>query len=231
METRNALAPLPTLLISTLVLVGAFTACSGEPQASSASDVASGRTAAEWRPSTSYTLPEVSEAEAVQLRERYLDTLCDRLQPQPATTPALVRWVMPEETGATVVACLSEKGWEAKASPDGRGVTSEIPVEQRAAFDLAKFDCTARYSMDPRVLHALFEPSPELRGVIWDYYNEFLVSCLKEHGYPATEPLPSRETFVAGAAWDGYPTLPDGEVNDALASACPQQIPTSALVR
>lgn len=201
-------------------------------QASSEGEVEPSRqptlTASEWRPSRTFAFPEMTQSEMLQARDKYLANRADSLGITPATTPDLVRYIVPEEAGVTYATCLREQGFSATANPDGTGVTAERPDDQSGAYDLALWTCEARYTINPRLMPAGGPPAAYL-GLVWDYTNDFLIPCLAAAGHPATEDLPTREIFMTtGGSWKGYPTVADDQAAE-LAKSCPRQVP-SALV-
>lgn len=98
-----------------------------------------------------------------------------------------------------------------------------MPPDQQDAYEIAEYECTAMYFVDPRVVQPI---TPERLSLIYDYFSEFVVPCLIEQGRAPTEPLPSRQVFIdAGGLWNGYPRG-DAEMQDA----CPQNPPSRALL-
>lgn len=183
-----------------------------------------------WTPSQHFSLPDMPPEEAARNRVKYLDRLSEGMVPKPTSTPALVRWIVPEENGEIQAKCLNELGWAVRPSADGTGVEATVPPDQDGAYEAARFDCSAKYTIDTRLLSAMKASNPALRGRIWDYYSEFLVGCLKAHGYESTRSLPSRESFTAGEPWDGYPIVRDRGAAAELAASCPRNIPSRYLL-
>ncbi|HSN44579.1 MAG TPA: hypothetical protein VLR88_11065 [Propionibacteriaceae bacterium] len=133
--------------------------------------------------------------------------------------PDLVRWIYPEQIGSTIVPCLNDKGFLVTANASGTGYSGNISGGQDTAAALAQWQCTAMYSMDPRVT---IPATSAQMGVAYDYVVEFLVPCLAKQGYTDVE-VPSREVFLAN---DGYiADFPKGD--EAL---CPFNPPVNAVL-
>ena len=179
-----------------------------------------------WEPSTTYQLPAISDETAESERRRYLDSFAELMDTVPTRLPKVERWVMPDELGQAMANCLAGEGWVVAVTPGGNGYESDVPDSQRGAFALAEYECAAKYPIDARVTWATSHRDPGLLARDWDYLNEYLIPCLREAGYPATEPLPSKESYVANPVWDGYPlagAVPPGA--DGVAQRCPRQMP------
>lgn len=104
-----------------------------------------------------------------------------------------------------MAACLRDAGFNAV----GAGTMIEYPdgigPSQQTAFQLADYECTAKYTLHPKFTQPYTE---EQFGLLYDYWTEWLVPCLNELGIESVS-APTRETFVARAvqgslAWDPF---------------------------
>lgn len=132
--------------------------------------------------------------------------------------PDLVRWIYPEEISSVMVPCLREKGFIVSSDPSGTGITGQVPSPQNRAFSTAYLECTAMYSIDPRVDVV---PDKTVLSATYDYWSESVIPCVRELGFSMAD-LPTRETWLADPKLlDDYPFgNPEVEV------ACPYSIPS-----
>ncbi len=137
--------------------------------------------------------------------------------------PQLVRWIHTEEIASVMVPCLTEKGFVVTANASGTGYTGPVPSAQNQAFATAVLECEAMYSVDPR-LH--FDGNdPERIGLVYDYWSEFLIPCVRELGYEMAD-LPTKPVWIA----DPQP-LADYPFGDAqVSTTCPYNAPSVALL-
>lgn len=222
--------------IAALSLPGLFlVGCAGEssppvstPQTKSSSSEAKDRSAQwkQWRPAgTEARLPQVSSKEAATLRDRWLSARAAELGVDKGSVPPLVRLVSPDETAEVTAACMREKGFDAKISPDGM-VEVNRPDSQAAAEELASFECDAMFTVDARFL---VPGTSGLAEILWEYNRDFLIPCIEEQGYEILESLPSKEAFVSGTPWQGNPAeILAKDERSALLAACPNQPPAAA---
>lgn len=88
------------------------------------------------------------------------------------------------------VACLRGEGWDVELAPEGDGYISNVTADQGDAFNVARQKCSDRLGQAPgrgkvsqADMVALYE------------FTKGTVACLREHGWPATDP-PSLDTFI-----------------------------------
>ena len=177
-----------------------------------------------WRPPSSVAVPTMSEAEMATRRLAELQTMADIWGIKPARTLPLERWTLPDERAVPVSACLREAGWEASVGPNGE-LRTTVEEPQRTAQRLARYDCAARFSVDPRFLA---QPNEQMYAAVWAYSKDYGIPCLAHFGIKPDEPLPTRETYIATRGrFYLYPL--NAQVPDTVQSACPQLPPTRAM--
>lgn len=175
----------------------------------------------QWKPRHPLAPVVMTESEKLERRQQELDRQAASYGLQPWAYPDLVRWIVPEQTASVMVPCLKQKGFVAEpSSTDGRGYKSNTG-SQDEAWGRADVECQAMYSVDPRLLG---EPSPDQKNLVYDYWIEFLVPCLKKHGINPT--VPSREVFVSTPT--PMAEYPFG--NDVIEKECPYGAPSQALL-
>lgn len=109
----------------------------------------------------------------------------------------VVREVSPEEQVDAVRSCMSEFGY-AVSDPESGYLDWEVPQSQSDSFYLAVYTCNARYPIGEDFQGALDEAG---RGSLYDHWVTETIPCLEKLGYSVDVP-PTRESFVAGVAWD-----------------------------
>lgn len=209
--------------LGTVTCVLAFASCTSVPSP----EVQKSTTVwdpASWRPAVTVPLQSMDPDEMARQRLMQLSDIAKAYKIKPTRTPALERWTLPDEQAIPVSVCLQEAGWSAKAAPNG-GLETEAEPAQRTALGLAVYDCSARYSIDPRYLS---QPTPQMYANVWSYFKDYGIPCLAHFGVQPDEPLPTQQTFVAtNGRWLLYPqnaTLPDD-----VQRSCPQLPPTRAM--
>lgn len=109
--------------------------------------------ASQWKTPVKPKTETVSDAEAKAPRARFLATAAKELGIRPLSTPALVRYIFPEDLGVVWSKCLADAGWpNATAGPDGTIEIQNPPKAQQTAFNTAYYHCQAQYTIDPRML-------------------------------------------------------------------------------
>ncbi len=134
--------------------------------------------------------------------------------------------------GVAIEECLGEKGFTAEH--DGRGgfhFPTGIPAHQEEAYQEARYICNAMYPMNPVLAQ---EWSSEQLGLLYDYWDQYLIPCLAAHDITVnTTNQPSREVFINKfhtpdrARWwpsDYVEMLPPNEKAN-IEPACPPQPP------
>ncbi|WP_157981693.1 hypothetical protein [Protaetiibacter intestinalis] len=155
--------------------------------------------------------------------ERVLDVDADAERPD----VAMERFVGNEEWATTVVACLSEEGFDAEAKPDG-GIFYDYG-SQRAAYAMALYVCTTKYPVDPRYLQPLTD---EQLAELYAYSSQTLKPCLEAQGLVVPD-LPSLQVYLDAhggvEAWNPYadPThaIDSSEKWDEISANCPPYPP------
>ena len=149
----------------------------------------------------------MSDAEAMSLRADKLASLATFYELSDPPEVELVRWTTLSDYGPTVASCLQEAGFYAIGVGDLVIYPDGIGESQVSAFNIARYECDAKYSMHPKYL----QPYTEAQlGMLYDYWTQWLVPCEESLGLTPS-PAPTRETFVAQglqgqSAWD--PTEP-----------------------
>lgn len=208
----------------TILCLVAMVGCSGgPPDDSSATDpqiVPSALSQPTWRPKQPIAPVQMTDAEKQQRRTAGLDTMREGYGLPPMDYPDLVRWIYPEQLASVMVPCLEQKGFAATAGANGRSYKAAPGEAQLSAFSLAEVECSAMYSVDPRLTG---EPSDAQKNLIYDYWIESMIPCLGEHGI-SVQP-PSREVFITTPQpLEGYPFGTEIEL------ACPYSAPSQALL-
>jgi hypothetical protein len=93
--------------------------------------------------------------------------------------------------------------WGSSDGPEGPQLAPIEGVTYSAATKLAWFTCLTRYVIDPRPEGGFLTPAQQ--DYLYDYYQDWLVPCLADHGYAMFD-VPEREAFVAapGVSWNPY---------------------------
>ena len=155
----------------------------------------------EWDPNTWKAKIKISpryhtEEEKLAFRAQWLKRNAEYSGIEAPPDVALVEWQNSVELMDTKHAeCYREKGFSAYVPPQG-GVAFDpgIPESQEEAYDLAWYECYAKYFPNPEFLTNWSED--QLR-VIWDYWDEYYIPCLAAHGFKVdTSKRPVRETYA-----------------------------------
>ncbi|MCT1458719.1 hypothetical protein M3G03_04025 [Aestuariimicrobium sp. p3-SID1156] len=173
-----------------------------------------------WKPKHPLAPVQMSEDEKLSRRKADLDNQAKSYGLTPWEYPALVRWIVPEQIASVMVPCLKQRGFIVEGSADGRGYSGQTG-SQDEAFGRAEVECSAMYSVDPRLMG---EPSQDQKSLIYDYWVEFLVPCLKKHGINPT--IPSREVFVSTPT----PMAEYPHDDEKVVKECPYGAPSQALL-
>ena len=175
-----------------------------------------------WRPKQFLPPQKMTAEEAAARRASLLAEQARHWGLKDPATPALIRWVTYDEGIEVMGRCLEERGVQLNWEADRRSFEVKTVGEQTGPLGLADYECLAQYTPDPR---------QDLRneatlGIMWEYNAEYVIPCLKEHGFPVLADLPSREVFIAGnGGWQGFP-LDDS----AAIAACRPSPPSEALL-
>ena len=202
MDSARAFQFKGACLISLLIAV-----CAGCTSGQSADSPTSEPTMAPWKPSYTISVPTMSDAEAMSLRADELANLAALNGISDPPDVDLVRWTTMSDYGPTMASCLQEAGFYAIGAGSGFIFPDGISESQLSAYNMAEFECRAKYSLHPKYTQPLTEAQ---LGMLYDYWTQWLVPC--EESLGLTPPAaPTKETFVAQrlqgqSAWD--PTEP-----------------------
>ena len=155
-----------------------------------------------WRPRQPIAPVSMTAEEAASRPTEMLAEAAKNWGIEPDSPPDLVRWVTYEESVPTAAACMEEKGFSVQWADDGLSYTITGLGKQETSAYQADDECLAMYSPDPR----LDVVTPERLGLEWDFYTEWVLPCLADHGAEVLVPLPSREVYIGTQGdWKGYP--------------------------
>lgn len=123
--------------------------------------------------------------------------------------PGLVKYYdSHQEVANTIVTCLEEKGFEARADATGGIIPGSVPSSQSLGLDVALFECFAIHMPTPEISQDWTE---EELGMVYDYWDEYFIPCVIDLGYGVDRSnQPTRESFVStffepGKRSDWYP--------------------------
>ncbi|HWK19842.1 MAG TPA: hypothetical protein VNR37_03610 [Microbacteriaceae bacterium] len=105
-----------------------------------------------------------------------------------------VRYIDIGEWPTVIGDCMHTEGFtQVGVNAFGDGIDfGEVPAEQEEAFELARYVCTARYPLDPKISRPLDD---DQISRLYDYYVGEHIKCLEELGYTIPEP-PTRQSFI-----------------------------------
>lgn len=164
-------------------------ACSGPgdtPQPSESPDV--------WKPARPVAAKQWTDAEREAWRtDEFLPDTAARLDITNPPEVDLVRWITRDQWDATMSDCLTQAGFPTKPAVGG-GLEHDpgIPVDQTPGYHLAIYRCEAQYTLEPKYSQGTTD---EQKGLLYDYYVQWLVPCVEEAGAHISDP-PSRDTFI-----------------------------------
>ena len=182
-------------------------------------------------PSSSGQLPVASETGGHRSNASAAPPLADQVAQQygltdlPSVTP--IRTISDNDVQDVLDACIKEAGFP--------GLSGEVPDDQQEQWHLAIYRCAASYPIDPKYQMPLTKSQLE---ILYKYYQETLVPCLRNHGHNPLDP-PSRETFLSSwgtsQAYSPYATIArevaqmTQEDQNNLQKTCPQRPPNDTL--
>lgn len=220
-----------SLGLASLLSVAGCTSESGSTTPSSAPPPAQRSAAAhqsqQWHPDQPIPLPApLTGEEKRQLRNDYLQSLATMNEMSALPGVALVRWTTLDTVNSVWAKCYTEGGFPARPSRDGLGIDhiGGIKPAQESAFNSVEYACNAKYTIDPTYTRKLTD---DQAGLVYDYYTQSFVPCLRDHGVSITDP-PAKAAFVAGfpSAWD--PVAQANKLGE-VAKDCPARPPSSDL--
>lgn len=152
-----------------------------------------------WTPTVKVVPPSLTEQDKEEFRTSWLAQIAHSENLADPPEVEMIRWVEGSADYAqTVVPCMTDAGFHAEADPaGGMGIyyPDGVPAAQEAAMNLAYYTCSAKYSIDPLYLQ---EWTDDQLGLIYDYWDQFYIPCLKAHGVTVdTAQEPSREAYIA----------------------------------
>lgn len=106
--------------------------------------------------------------------------------------PTLVRWINILDYPTVTAECLTEAGFPSVAE-NGVVHAKGMVQSQAKAWNQARLDCDARYSVHP---YYNLPPSPAAAGELYDWLVGTAVPCLERHGL-TVKAAPTRETYVS----------------------------------
>ena len=181
-----------------------------------------------WEPTVKITPKTFTEEERWNAREQRLKQIEPETGPIPEVD--LIRWTQSyEDYSTTISQCLNDAGFHVTPGYRGPDLGDGIPEEQLPAYDLANYRCESQYTLDPRLVG---DWSDEQIALIYDYFEQYYIPCMKAHDQPVTEAgKPSRETYVSTfftteKRWWPYP---QAQVPEEVSKACPELPPDKAL--
>ncbi|MCI7690542.1 hypothetical protein [Trueperella pyogenes] len=229
--------------IMMLFLVG----CSNESNAQAAHPDGKDETASvghwdpnEWKPTVQITRPVLSGEEKDRLRREVArQHVSDpNLKEKLPDVPVVAYLDSFREYEKKHAQCVTDAGFSAKALESGGISYGDYPQSQGQAFQMAAYTCHMKYPFDPALAR---DWTPEQVGLVYDYWNEYMIPCLDAHGYPTdVSKRPSRESYIqnffaedgSGRQW--YPTglqpsLEHEGGHDDVLKVCPALPPSDTL--
>ncbi|MDY5148379.1 hypothetical protein DDD64_07515 [Actinotignum sanguinis] len=192
---------LAVFFVALMVAGGCSTSSSDSGSVGESGNQAAAASVSEWDPNSWKAKIKISpryhtEDEKLAFRAQWLKRDAEHSGIENPPDVALVEWQNSVELMDIKRAeCYREKGFSAYVPPHG-GVAFDpgIPESQQEAYDLAAYECYAKYFPNPEFLTNWSED--QLR-VIWDYWDEYYIPCLAAHGFDVdTSKRPVRETYA-----------------------------------
>lgn len=195
----------------------------------------------EWHPTVRISPRTFTDDEAAEVRTDFLRTNASQFLDEDQLTVVLntplERWTSAEDNSTVVQSCLADSGFEVRISEDGALEWDQLLEPQRPVFFRAMWICQARFTENPKYMVDL---DADQYGLLYDYWTQYYVPCLKMMENIDSPDAPSRDVFVSqmlntdtrAAAWSPVPdptvmgSLPSS--ND-LSAACPQMPPAEDL--
>ncbi|OFS72220.1 hypothetical protein HMPREF3167_08190 [Trueperella sp. HMSC08B05] len=185
-----------------------------------------------WEPTVTITRPSLTEDEKDQTRKevaRQFVTDPELLESLP-DVPVVAYYDSFREQEKKMAECMTDAGFSAKALQTGGLSYGKYPELQERAFQLAGYTCQMQFPFDPALAR---DWSAEQVGLVYDYWNEYMIPCLEGYGYATdVSKRPSRESYVqnffaedgSGREWfptDLQPALEAEGGHDDVLEACP----------
>lgn len=142
------------------------------------------------------------------------------------------RMITMDEWGSVIAGCMNDLGFTSVTdSGDGGILSGDMNPGQSEPYDIALYDCQARYPLDPKYSDPLTE---EMIAKIYDHYVDELTPCVEGLGYDVPT-APSRQRFMETYATNPWNPLGDiiteiaasenGNDIQLLLEACPELPP------
>lgn len=184
---------------------------------------------ASWAPKEPIDHPTYTDAEQLEWRQQWLESLAAQSDIQDPPEIDLIRWTTtPQDAGHAAAVCLTEAGFPASYDEAAGGIIFDgggVPDSQTEALNSASFVCNSQYTPVPGLRT---DWNADQLGLLYDYWTEAYVPCVEARGYAVEEP-PSREVYV-----DTFYTVPDNRwypeialwnlpeaERDEVSAACP----------
>lgn len=191
-----------------------------------------------WKPTETITQVSYTEEQKLAFRDEWVKQLAPEGVPEDQLPDTeLVRF--PDsllEYGQSKASCMTERGFPSSSDIFGGVAFEGYPKSQQTAFDLASYECELMYTQNPVFVT---EWSPEQLGLAYDYWDEYLIPCLEDHGILVdASSKPSRDGFVenfhapdgAGRTWYPPTSVEVVEWDDpesVLSKECPPMPPSN----
>ena len=112
----------------------------------------------------------------------------------PPVDAAFVRFVHPDDAGSVLAGCLREQGFEATVEWDGGVSYGSQSADQQPAMLVADFRCDVMFPVHPK--YTMKHTETQIR-IVYDFYVNELVPCLRAEGYDDIRPAPTWESFLS----------------------------------
>ncbi|MFP7706741.1 hypothetical protein [Trueperella sp. LYQ141] len=151
----------------------------------------------EWKPTVKVSLPVMSDSEKRQWLRSYLANLArsDNISNPPEGIEPIRFATSRKEYHEELAACLTDRGFNAKAGPDGGTYYSPgVPDSQTEALNLAWYECNALYPPDPAFVTDWNE---DQLALVYDYWTQYYTPCMADAGYTVdNSKQPTKELFI-----------------------------------
>lgn len=229
-----------SLGLALLVVAGCSSHAGQEPDSTSTGTSVQDWDPKNWEPTVQITRPVISNEEREDIRnEVAMQHVSDPDLRKSLPAVAVVSYMDSfREQEKKQAECMTNAGFSAKALESGGISYGNYPPSQEKAFQLASYTCQMQYPFDPALSR---DWTPEQIGLVYDYWNEYMIPCLESHGHKVdVSTRPSRESYIqnffapdgSGRKW--YPTgiqasLENEGGHDDVVKACPALPPSDVM--
>ena len=135
-----------------------------------------------WEPTVHVSQVRLSAADREQWRTEYLAGMARDLDGS-APNVALERWVHPRaEWDSVMSGCMTDSGFALEVEDGSISYPAgPPPADQLSAWDLAWYECNARFTPDPDYSQ---DWTQEQIGLVYDYWDQYFIPCMEAHGVP-----------------------------------------------